>query len=272
MTTWLAPAKLNLFLHVVGQRADGYHLLQTVFQFIDFYDELEFSVRSDSGIHQAVPIDGISEDQNLAILAAKRLQQYTDCKKGADISIIKKIPMGAGLGGGSSNAATTLLALNQLWQLGLGRKELAQIGLEIGADVPVFVQGWNAWAEGLGEELTPIELDSSHFIVIIPPIHVATVEIFSNPKLTRDAKPIKIRDFLAGSSENQMQPVTCELYPQVQQVVDWLGNYGEPQMSGSGAAVFIRANSAQKAEEIVKECPSRWQAIYAKGLTKHPHG
>ncbi len=272
MVVWLAPAKLNLFLHVVGQRADGYHLLQTVFQFIDFYDELEFHIREDGQIHQAKPIVGITEDQDLAILAARRLQQSTGCVKGVDISIKKNIPTGAGLGGGSSNAATTLLALNQLWELDLDRQQLAQLGLELGADVPVFVFGQNAWAEGVGEALTPVELERSHFVVIIPAVHVSTAEIFSNPKLTRDAKPIKIRDFLAGHGHNQLQRVTCELYPQVQQALDWLGRHGKAQMSGSGAAVFIRAESAESAEKIVQQCPSLWQAIYARGLTKHPHG
>ena len=272
MSIWLAPAKLNLFLHVVGRRCDGYHLLQTVFQFIDFYDELEFSLRNDGEIHQAELLDGISEEQDLAIIAARALQRHTGCSNGIDIGITKNIPTGAGLGGGSSNAATTLLALNKLWNLNLSRDELAEIGLELGADVPVFVRGYNAWAEGIGEQLVPIELSQTHFIVVIPPIHVSTVKIFSHLKLTRDAKPIKIRDFLAGQGENHLQTVTCKLYPQVQQTLDWLGKFGKAQMSGSGAAVFMIAESADHAAKIVQQCPPDWQAIYARGLTKHPHG
>ncbi len=271
MKAWLAPAKLNLFLQVVGQRQDGYHLLQTVFQFIDFYDELEFACRNDGRVCQARALPGISEDQDLAIVAARVLQQYTDCRQGVDIGITKRIPTGAGLGGGSSNAATTLLALNELWQLNLDREELAEISHRLGADVPVFVHGYNAWAEGIGEQLTPITLTQAHFVVVIPPIHVSTAEIFANPKLTRDAKPIKIRDFLAGTGGNGLQNITCQLYPQVQQALDWLGNYGDAQMSGSGAAVFMAAESARQAAQIVERCPSHWHAIYARGLTKHPH-
>ncbi len=272
MSVWLAPAKLNLFLHVIGRRQDGYHLLQTVFQFIDFYDELKFILRNDREVRQAEPLAGISEDQDLAVIAARALQQHTSCSKGIDIHISKNIPTGAGLGGGSSNAATTLVALNELWGLNLNRDELAVIGLELGADVPVFVRGYNAWAEGIGEQLEPITLPQNHFVVIIPPIHVSTTEIFTNPKLTRDAKPIKIRDFLAGQGDNHLQKVTCELYPQVQKALDWLGKFGEAQMSGSGAAVFMAVEFADHAAEIVQQCPACWQAISVRGLTKHPHG
>ena len=222
MSVWLAPAKLNLFLHVVGQRDDGYHLLQTVFQFIDIYDELEFELRGDGQIRQARPLEGIDEDNDLSIKAARSLQSKTGCKQGVNISITKNLPTGAGLGGGSSNAATTLLALNSLWNLGLSRSELGEIGLQLGADVPVFVAGHNAWAQGIGEELEPIELKQAYFVVIVPRVHVSTAEIFANPKLTRDAKPITIRDFLAGHGVNHLQSVTCELYPQVQQALDWL--------------------------------------------------
>lgn len=269
---WLAPAKLNLFLHVTGRREDGYHLLQTVFQFIDLYDELEFTTRPDGRIHRIGGLDGIAEVEDLAVIAARRLQQAAGCDKGVDISIIKTIPAGAGLGGGSSDAATTLIALNQLWKLGLDRGELARIGLEIGADVPVFVRGENAWAEGVGEELRPIELESYHFVIVIPPIHVPTGEVFANLKLTCEPKPIKIRDFLEGNSANHLQETTCRLYPQVARVIDWLAQYGQPRMTGTGSAVFLKARSRQQAQELAGLCPSPWRAVYVRGLSKHPHG
>ena len=275
MSTWLAPAKLNLFLHVLGRRSDGYHRLQTVFQFIDIYDELDFELREDGQIRQSQPLKGIDEDQDLSLMAARCLQAKTGCSSGVSISIVKKIPTGAGLGGGSSNAATTLLALNRLWNLGLERQDLAQIGLELGADVPVFVVGDNAWAQGIGEELEPIELKQDYFVVIVPSVHVSTAEIFANPKLTRDAKPITIRDFHAGRGVNQLQAVTCEAYPQVQQALDWLSAYqlesGQARMSGSGSAVFMRTQSLQQAKDMVESCPIYWQAFFARGLLKHPY-
>lgn len=276
MSTWLAPAKLNLFLHVVGQRPDGYHLLQTVFQFIDVYDELEFELRRDGKICRANPLEGIDENNDLSIAAARCLQAQTGCGKGIDISVQKKIPIGAGLGGGSSDAATTLLALNRLWDLGLNRQALAEIGLKLGADVPVFVNGYNAWAQGIGEELQAIALNADYFIVVVPPVHVSTAEIFQNPKLTRDTKPITIRDFREGRGINQLQPVTCEVYPQVQQALDWLSAHemamGRARMSGSGSAVFMRTQTMQQAKDMVESCPARWQAFFARGLHKHPHG
>lgn len=284
MVTWLAPAKINLFLHVIGRRADGYHLLQTVFQFIDIYDELSFEVRPDGQIRRVRALEGIDEDQDLSILAARYLKEHTGCSLGVDICIEKRIPSGAGLGGGSSNAATTLLALNQLWHLNLDRGALSRIALKLGADVPVFVNGHNAWAQGIGEELTPLSLDQDDFVVIVPRVHVSTAEIFANPKLTRMAKPITIRDFRAGLGLNHLQPVTCELYPQVQQALDWLSAQSPAvetgsdstryasRMSGSGAAVFRRTRTMQAAKDMVESCPVQWQAFFARGLLKHPHG
>ena len=275
MKIWLAPAKLNLFLHVTGQRSDGYHLLQTVFQFIDIYDHLSFELRSDDQIRQAIPLPGIDEDQDLSIMAARLLRKTTGIKMGVNIGIEKTIPTGAGLGGGSSNAATTLLALNQLWDLQLDRPSLARIGLELGADVPVFVRGFNAWAQGVGEQLEPIELDQDYYVVIVPPVHVSTAEIFSNPQLTRDTKPITIRDFLAGCGVNDLQPVTCKVYPQVREALDWLSAHNlaseQARMSGSGSAVFVRTQTLQSAKDMVESCPICWQAFFARGLTKHPH-
>ena len=276
MSIWLAPAKLNLFLHVVGRRADGYHLLQTVYQFIDIYDQISFEIRSDSQICRSKPLEGIAENEDLSILAARYLQAHTGCTKGINIAVEKKIPAGAGLGGGSSDAATTLLALNQLWELGLKREELVQIGLKLGADVPVFVNGLNAWAQGIGEKLTPLELAEDYFVVIVPPVHVSTAEIFANPKLTRDAKPITIPDFLRGCGVNHLQAVTSEVYLEVRQVLDWLTEHGpardKARMSGSGAAVFIRTQTLQEAKDMVESCPIYWQAFLARGLLKHPHG
>lgn len=276
MSTWLAPAKLNLFLHVVGRRPDGYHLLQTVFQFIDVYDELGFEPRDDSRVQRLSANNGIDENSDLIILAARLLQEKTGCRKGANISIQKKIPTGAGLGGGSSDAATTLLALNRIWNLGLCRQKLAEIGLQLGADVPVFVHGHNAWAQGIGEMLEAIELKKAFFAVIVPSVHVPTAEIFKHLDLTEYPKLITIRDFKEGRGTNHLEPVTCKLYPQVRHALDWLSARalaGErARMTGTGAGVFMQTQTLQQAKDMVESCPDYWQAFVARGLLKHPHG
>jgi 4-diphosphocytidyl-2-C-methyl-D-erythritol kinase len=277
--TFLAPAKINLFLHITGQRADGYHTLQSVFQLLDFYDTLHIKVTKTAEIKRTNNISGVPANQCLCALAASALQQYTGCQLGVEYKIDKRIPMGGGLGGGSSDAATMLLALNQLWQLNLSRSELMQIGLKLGADVPVFIFGQNAWAEGVGEQLSAIDLEPSHYVVLTPQVHVSTAQVFANSALTRDTKPLKIADFSRGLNlgsnsslfKNDLEAVVCEEYPAVASTLEWLKPYGEAKMSGSGASVFVAVNSKQKAEELLAKKPENTTGFVAKGLVKHPH-
>ena len=210
-----APAKLNLMLHILGRRADGYHELQTLFQFLDFGDELGFALRSDGEIHLHTPIDGVPHDSNLIVRAARLLQQHANCTLGADIWLDKRLPMGGGIGGGSSDAATTLLGLNYLWKLKCSEDQLATLGLSLGADVPVFVRGHAAFAEGVGEKLQPVTLREPWFLVAIPQVLVSTAEIFSDPELTRDTPPIKVRSLLEGGGRNDCQPVVTKRYSEV---------------------------------------------------------
>src|SRR5574340_1709088 len=232
-----APAKLNLFLHVVGRRPDGYHLLQTVFRFIDLHDTLHFSLREDGAVRRANAVEGVAEDQDLCVRAAQLLQSETGCRLGVDISVEKHIPMGGGLGGGSSDAATTLIALNRLWSLGLPRARLMQLGLRLGADVPVFVFGKNAFAEGVGEELQAYPLPEAWYVVLFPPVQVPTAQIFAHPELTRDTVSITMRALSErhGDLHNDLQSVACKLYPEVERHIAWLGNFGRAMMTGSGA-------------------------------------
>ncbi len=272
---FLAPAKVNLFLHITGRRADGYHTLQSVFQLLDFYDTLHIKTTQTAEIKRVNDISGVPANQCLCALAASALQQYTGCQLGVEYMIDKRIPMGGGLGGGSSDAATTLLALNQLWQLNLSRDELMQIGLKLGADVPVFIFGQNAWAEGVGEQLTAIDLAPSHYVVLTPQVHVSTAQIFANSALTRDTKPLKIADFSRGMHsslfKNNLEAVVCKEYPAVASTLEWLKPYGEARMSGSGASVFVAVNSKQKADELLAKKPENTTGFVAKGLIKHPH-
>lgn len=269
-TSWPAPAKLNLFLHITGRRADGYHLLQSVFQFLDYGDSLAFTLRSDGGIRRNDTLPGVAPEQDLIYRAARLLQEHTRCSRGADIALHKHLPMGGGLGGGSSDAATTLVALNQLWQLGLPQAELANLGLKLGADVPVFIHGEAAWAEGVGEQLTPIDLPEPWFVVIIPPIQVATGEIFNAPELTRDCPPITIRDFLSGCGSNVCQPLVAKRYPAVAEALEWLGQYGRSIMTGTGACVFAAFDARTQAEEVFRQRPSGWQGFVAQGKNRSP--
>ena len=275
-----APAKLNLFLHVVGQRPDGYHLLQTVFQLIDLGDILHFTLRKDSTIERTSHIEGIPQEQDLAIRAARLLQaeifRRTGKKPGASIALEKKLPVGAGLGGGSSNAATTLLALDHLWKSGLDRHELMDLGLQLGADVPFFVFGRTAFAEGVGEILSPVDTPDSWFVVIDPGIYVSTRAIFESNELTRNTEKIKIEDFPASFAEiaqfgkNDLQYVTGKLYPPVVQVLEWMGRYGHAKMTGSGSCVFAHFNNEADADEVVRNVPQPWRGWKARGLRKHP--
>ena len=226
-----APAKLNLMLHILGRRADGYHELQTLFQFLDFGDELGFALRPDGEIHLHTPIDGVPHDSNLIVRAARMLQQHANCTLGADIWLDKRLPMGGGIGGGSSDAATTLLGLNHLWQLNYSEDQLASLGLSLGADVPVFVRGHAAFAEGVGEKLQPVTLSEPWFLVAIPQVLVSTAEIFSDPELTRDTPPIKVRSLLEGGGRNDCQPVVTKRYSEVRNALILLNKFVQQDQS-----------------------------------------
>lgn len=265
-----APAKLNLFLHVTGRRADGYHLLQTVFRFVDFADTLHFSLRDDAEVRHLNPLPGVPAETDLTVRAARLLQQETGCGLGVEIEIDKRLPMGGGLGGGSSDAATTLLALNHLWRLGLTRQQLQQIGLRLGADVPVFVFGQNAFAEGVGEALVPIVLPNAWYVVLMPQVEVPTAKIFAAEALTRDTLPIRMAAFPDVLTRNDLQPVVCEMFPQVKQAIDWLALYGDAKMTGSGACVFAEFNSQHEAQSVLESVPAEFKGVVARGLDQHP--
>src|SRR5574340_13432 len=269
-----APAKLNLFLHVVGRRPDGYHLLQTVFRFIDLHDTLHFSLREDGAVRRTNAVEGVAEDRDLCVRAARLLQRETGCALGVDISVEKRIPMGGGLGGGSSDAATTLIALNRLWSLCLPRPRLMQLGLLLGADVPVFVFGENAFAEGVGEELQAYPLADAWYVVLFPPVHVPTAEIFAHPELTRDTVSITMRALAKRQFEqqlrNDLQSVVCGLYPEVGRYITWLGNFGNAMMTGSGACVFAEFASRSRAEAVLGQLPRGMRGVVAQGLARHP--
>lgn len=269
-----APAKLNLFLHVVGRRPDGYHLLQTLFRFIDLHDTLHFTRREDGRVSRSNAVEGVAEDQDLCVRAARLLQAETGCTLGADIAVEKRIPMGGGLGGGSSDAAATLIALNRLWSLRLSRERLMQLGLSLGADVPAFVFGENAFAEGVGERLQALPLPEAWYVVLFPPVHVPTAQIFTHPELTRDTVSITMRALseprLRGELRNDLQPVACKLYPEVARHIAWLGNFGRAMMTGSGACVFAEFGSRSQAEAVMKQLPHDMRGAVAQGLARHP--
>lgn len=274
--TCLAPAKLNLFLHVVGRRDDGYHLLQTVFRFIDLNDTLHFTVRDDGQVRRSNEIDGVPQEQDLCVRAAKLLQQEAGCKLGVEIAVEKHIPMGGGLGGGSSDAATTLLALNRLWDLNLSRERLMQLGLRLGADVPVFVFGENAFAEGVGERLQVYPLPEAWYVVLSPQVHVPTAQIFTHPELTRNTISITIRALPIGGSlhtgqfGNDLQPVACKLYPEIGRHLAWLGQYAPALMTGSGACVFAEFATEAQARTVLRQLPEDMRGFVARGLQQHP--
>lgn len=270
MLTCPAPAKLNLFLHVVGRRPDGYHLLQTLFRFIDLHDTLHFELRDDGEVHRSNSVEGVPEEHDLCVRAARLLQAETGCKQGVDIAIEKRIPMGGGLGGGSSDAATTLIALNRLWSLGLSRERLMQLGLQLGADVPVFVFGENAFAEGVGEALQVYSLPEAWYVVLFPPVQVPTAQIFSHPELTRDSVSITIRALSNQQLRNDLQFVACKLYPEVARHIDSLSHYGKAMMTGSGACVFAEFESRSQAEAVLRQLPEGMRGVVAQGLKEHP--
>jgi len=266
----LAPAKLNLFLHITGRRDDGYHLLQTVFQFLDYCDEIKLSVRNDGKIKRLAGLKSIKAKDDLVIKAANLLKTHTDTAEGVEISVIKKLPVGGGLGGGSSDAATVLIGLNRLWNCHLAVEELANLGLVLGADVPVFIHGVAAWAEGIGEVLTPIVLAEEWFVVIHPSVFVSTAELFSDQALTRDCEPCKIARFLKGQVSNVFEPVVRKKHPEVAQALDWLSSYSEARLTGSGGCIFAKFANKTVAKQVLNELPSRWHGFVAKGLNKSP--
>ncbi len=260
-----APAKLNLMLHILGRRADGYHELQTLFQFLEFGDELGFALRQDGQIHLHTTVDGVPHDSNLIVRAARLLQQHSNSLLGADIWLDKRLPMGGGIGGGSSDAATTLLGLNHLWQLGCSEDQLAALGLSLGADVPVFVRGHAAFAEGIGEKLQPITLSEPWFLVVIPQVLVSTVEIFSDPELTRDTPPIKVRSLLEGGGRNDCQPVVLKRYPEVRNALILLSKFVPTRLTGTGACVFGSFPSWDDADKVARQLPASLPRFIAQG-------
>ena len=267
---WPAPAKLNLMLRITGRRADGYHELQTVFQFIDIADRLAFRLREDGLIRRSRELPGVAERDDLVLRAARLLREHCPGGQGVDIRLDKRLPMGGGLGGGSSDAATVLVALNRLWGCGLASEELAGLGLHLGADVPVFVQGHAAWAEGVGEELQAIVLEQPWYLVLVPPVQVSTAEVFQASELTRNSSAITIRAFIAGDSRNDCLPVVRKRYPQVAQAIDWLGKYTEAKLTGTGACVFGAFASRAAAEAALGEMPAAWKGLVARGLNVSP--
>lgn len=267
---WPAPAKLNLFLHVTGRRPNGYHELQTVFQFLDYGDSLYFQARGDGVCRRSEGPLAIPAEQDLVVRAARLLSRISGAGLGADIRVVKRIPVGGGLGGGSSDAATTLVALNRLWNLGLPFDELAQIGARLGADVPVFVRAHAAWAEGIGERLWPIELPEPWYLVVTPPVHVPTAEIFAAPELRRNMQRIDVAQFKAGAATNVCEPVTRVRYPQVDAVLDWLARHGPARMSGTGGSCFLAFEQLRDAERLRHTVPGEWSAFVARGLNRSP--
>ncbi|SAL43431.1 4-diphosphocytidyl-2-C-methyl-D-erythritol kinase [Caballeronia terrestris] len=276
----LAPAKLNLFLHITGRRPDGYHALQTVFQLLDWGDTLHFARRDDGTITRKTDVPGVPEASDLVVRAARLLQTHTGSKYGVEIEIHKRLPMGAGLGGGSSDAATTLLALNRLWGVDLPRAKLQNLALQLGADVPFFVFGQNAFAEGVGEALQAVELPKRWFLVVTPAVHVPTAEIFSEKALTRDSKVLTMTDFLAQHSSdtdwpesfgrNDMQAVVAKKYAEVAMVLEWFSNLAPARMTGSGASVFAAFHSRAEAEMVQAKLPASWKSKVTGSLDSHP--
>jgi len=265
-----APGKLNLMLRVTGRRADGYHRLQTVIRFIDYGDTLSFRVREDGTVARANEVAGVPASEDLVLRAAQLLRQATGTRLGAEIALEKRLPVGGGLGGGSSDAATTLLALNHLWRTGLARERLAALALELGADVPVFVGGENALAEGIGERLTPLELPPAWYLVLVPPVVVPTARIFAHPELKRDSKPIKITAFSAALAGNDLEPVVCREYPEVARCLDWLKQAAPAWVTGAGACVFAAFPAESAARRVWEQLPGDMRGFVAQGLARHP--
>jgi 4-diphosphocytidyl-2-C-methyl-D-erythritol kinase len=271
---WPAPAKLNLFLHIVGRRSDGYHLLQTAIQFLDYCDELVFDVTDDGGVTRSGESPGVPLEFDLTLRAARLLKQEIAGTRGAAIALRKRVPVGGGLGGGSSDAATTLLALNELWRAGLSVADLAALGLRLGTDVPVFVHGHAALAEGVGEMITPIDLPEPWYFVVVPPAHVPTAQVYAafaaDRGLTPYTAPRTIRDLQQGHGHNDLERVVRRRYPAVDAAFDWLSRHGQPRLTGSGGCVFIRVEDAAHGERLLAELPERFVGFSARGMNRHP--
>jgi 4-diphosphocytidyl-2-C-methyl-D-erythritol kinase len=268
---WPAPGKLNLFLHVVGRRADGYHLLQTAFQFIDLCDEIRFWQRPTRVIERIGDVPGVPPEQDLTIRAARRLQAVSGAHRaGVAIQVEKRLPMQGGVGGGSSDAATVLVALNKLWGAQLSIDELATIGLELGADVPVFVRGRAAWAEGVGELLTPVDFPEPWYLLVRPDVTVSTAEVFKAPELTRDSPVITIRGFLKAGGQNDCEPVVRRRFPAVAEALDWLGRFAPARLTGTGSCVYAAMPGEAEAREALAGLPARWTGHVVRGLNRSP--
>jgi len=273
-SVWPAPAKLNLFLHILGRRPDGYHELQTCFQFVDLCDEISIEVRADGLIRRAVEIPNLPAEADLCIRAARALQEASGATLGADIGLTKRIPVGGGLGGGSSDAATCLLALNRLWGIHWPTEKLAALGLKLGADVPVFVHGRVAWAEGVGERLTPLypplAPSEANYLILKPNVFVSTAAVFQDPELTRNSAPITIHGFLASGGRNDCLGVVRRRYPEVARALDWLSVFGSARLTGTGACVFLACENLDLAQEIRRKVPPEFESFLARGLNDSP--
>ncbi len=269
-TRWPAPAKLNLFLHVTGRRADGYHELQTLFQLIDLNDEIAVTVREDGRIERPAGAPGVAPGEDLVVRAALALKAATGCRLGASLAVTKQIPLGGGLGGGSSDAATTLLVLNALWGCGLTTPELAALGLPLGADVPVFIEGSSAWAEGVGERLQPVELPPAWYLIVHPRVHVSTRTVFQSPELTRNSPLITIRAFFDSGGRNDCEPVVRGAFPEVAEALDWLSAHAPARLTGTGACLFAAFSDPAEAQRLALQVPERWGRYVARGLNASP--
>jgi len=274
-TWWPAPAKINLFLHITGRRADGYHELQTIFQLLDYGDQLQFNVSEDGLIERVNKVENLAPQQDIVLRAARLLAQASGRRLGVKIALNKRIPMGAGLGGGSSDAATTLLVLNRLWRLGMDVDALAALGLQLGADVPVFVRGCSAWAEGVGEKIQPLQLPQQYFLVVTPSVHVSTAEMFCNPHLTRDHEIITIRDYFSGHAVavgNDFEPLLRQRYGEIAEALDWLTRESgeKARVSGTGASIFVAMQDKEALQRIAQKLPPQWRGFVAKGLNQSP--
>jgi len=265
---WPAPAKLNLFLHITGRRADGYHDLQTLFQILDWGDELYFEVNETGHIGRLGNNTGVPEQEDICIRAAHLLKNRCGVRQGAQITLHKHIPLGAGLGGGSSDAATVLAALNHLWSCGLSRRQLAELGLELGADVPVFVNGYSAWAEGRGERLQAVALGRRHYLLVFPDVGISTAEIFAHPMLTRDSKPVEMSPAMLGPGRNDCEAVVLQLYPELRRLVKDLSAWGQPRMSGTGSTFFLSFDTKKNAIEAASELECRYNVRPVSGVDR----
>ena len=265
-----APAKINLFLHIVGRRPDGYHLLQTAFRLLDWGDEIHLSLRSDGRILRTTDVPGVPPEADLVVRAARALQEASGATQGVDIGVYKCIPMGGGLGGGSSDAATVLIALNRMWGCNLPGKRLQEIGLRLGADVPFFVFGQTAFAEGVGEALQALSVAPAWYVMVAPKVAVPTAEIFSAEELTRNTEPIIMRAFATHTTRNDMQATVCKRFPEVAEALVWLSQHGAARMSGSGACIFAPFDSEEEASQVAAAAPQGWKVWVAAGLDRHP--